>query len=92
MCYKAILKNSEMLMFISNCYMDQKMYKKAVDSYRHALRSVPNWYKTQYCVTRLSGLILKQCKYFLICLRFTKCMIKLLIFVINIFLNKKFDY
>ena len=92
MCYKTILKNSGMLMFISNCYMDQKMYKKAVDSYHHALRSVPNWYKTQYCVTRLSVLILKQCKYFLICLRFTKCMIKLLIFVINIFLNKKLDY
>ena len=40
--FKTILKNSGMLMFISDCYKDQKMCKKAVNGYCHALRSVPN--------------------------------------------------
>ena len=46
MCDK-VIKNDEMLGFISSCSKDQKMCNKAVDNYSHALGFFPNWYKTQ---------------------------------------------
>ena len=46
MCDKVILENGEMLMFVSDCYKNQKLCNKAVETYRHALEFVPDCYKT----------------------------------------------
>ena len=43
-----------MLTFISDCYKDQNMCKKAVDNYVYALGSAPDCYKNQKCVIKLS--------------------------------------
>ena len=39
-CYKVILRNGGIIVFIPDCCKDQKMYTKAIDNYPHALRSV----------------------------------------------------
>ena len=44
-CYKVILRNGGMIVFIPERYKDQ-MYTKAIDNYPHPLRSVLEYYKT----------------------------------------------
>ena len=53
-------------MFIPDHCKDQNMHNKALNNYRHTLKYVPNCYKIQKCVIKLSGLILIQCNLFLI--------------------------
>ena len=36
-----------MLMFVPNCYKNQKMCNKAIANYAHVWEFVPNCYKTQ---------------------------------------------
>ena len=47
MCRKFILENGGTLMFVSDCYKNQKMRDKAVDNYAHALEFVSEYYKSQ---------------------------------------------
>ena len=47
MCDKAILENDGTLEPLFDCYKNQQMCDKAVDSYPHALKFVPDSYKTQ---------------------------------------------
>ena len=41
MCDKAILKNGGTLNSVPDCYKNQEMCSKAVDTYLHALEFVP---------------------------------------------------
>ena len=41
------VKQCELLKFVPDCYKNQRMCNKAVDTYVHALQFVPNCYKTQ---------------------------------------------
>ena len=47
MCYKVILENGGMLMFVPECQKNKKMWNKAVDNYPHALEFVFDCYKIQ---------------------------------------------
>ena len=40
-------QNGAMLKFVPDCYKNQRMCNKAVDTYAHALQFVPNCYRTQ---------------------------------------------
>ena len=39
MCDKVILENGGILMFIPDCYKNQRMYNKAVDTYQQRANS-----------------------------------------------------
>ena len=52
MCDKFILENGEMLMFIPDCYKNQKIVNKIVDYYSYALEFLADCYKTQKCVIK----------------------------------------
>ena len=47
MCDRVILENGGTLMFVPDCYKNQKICNKAADNYPHALEFVPDCFKTQ---------------------------------------------
>ena len=63
--YKAILENGGTLKSVPDCYKNQEICNKAVDNYPRALEFVPECYKIQKCVIKLSILILLQKDLFL---------------------------
>ena len=64
MCDKVILENGGM-MFVCDCYKNQKMINKAVDNYALALEFVPVAIRLKKCEINLFGLIILQHSSFL---------------------------
>ena len=50
MCDKSFLENIGTLEFVSDCYKNKKMCKKAVNIYAYALEFGMDCYKAQKCV------------------------------------------
>ena len=50
MCGKGIQENSGRLESAPDCCENQQICDKVVNNFNHALKFVPNWYKTQNCV------------------------------------------
>ena len=81
MCYKTILRNCEMLMFIPDCYNDQNIYNKAIDNYPHALRSINDCYKTPKMCDKPDSTYPFKIQFAPDRSKTQKCVIKLLILV-----------
>ena len=47
MCNKVILQNGQTLVYVPDCYKNQKMCNKAVDNHADALEFLPDCYKSQ---------------------------------------------
>ena len=46
-CFKVFLRNGGTLMFVPDCYKNQKMSNKAADNYAFAIQFVSECYKAQ---------------------------------------------
>ena len=60
MCEKAISENGGTLKSVTDCCKNQEIGSEAVYNYPHSLGFVPECYKTQKCLIKLSILILLQ--------------------------------
>ena len=70
MCGKGVQENSGRLESAPDCCENQQICDKVVNNFNHALKFVPNWYKTQNCVIKQLILILLQYNLLLNAMRF----------------------
>ena len=52
-CNKAIIENGGTLKSIPDCYKNQEICKKVVDSYPHSLEFIPECHKIKKCKIKL---------------------------------------
>ena len=72
MCSIVTLEKGGMLIFVPDCYKNQKMCNKAVDNYPHELEYFPHCFKTQKMCNKAVDTYLSAMQFFPECCKTQK--------------------